>query len=103
MTARKSAPTSKSRRGSLSATALWNWARKHAKRHEDAGRGTRYPTMRDATKRFRCTLDDIEGITGDDVEGQDDYYLGIATAIGVPGGGAIGNIEPRGEQLVEAY
>lgn len=95
--------SSKARQPVLSATALWEWARRHAKRHEDAGRGTQYPTMRAATKRFRCSMDDIESVTGDDVQGQKDYYLGIATAIGIPGGGGIGNIEPRGEQLVEAY
>lgn len=96
--------SSKARRPSLTATALWLWARAYAKRHEDAGRGTQYPTLREATRRFRCTLDDIENTVGDDVEveGHEDYYLGIAVAVGISGSG-YADLEPRGEQLVEAY
>lgn len=89
---------------SINATALWKWARGYAKRNEDAGDGTKYPTMREATKRFRCTLDDIEDVLGDDIEDDEigpDYYLGIATAWG--GNGGVAAIEVRGEYLIEAY
>jgi len=86
---------------SANAIDLWRWARAYAKKHEDAGRGTQYPTMREATKRFRCTLDDIENVMGDDL-GEEDRYLGIAVAVGVHGVG-YANIETRGEQLIEAY
>jgi hypothetical protein len=86
---------------SANAIDLWRWARAYAKKHEDTGRGTQYPTMREATKRFRCTLDDIENVMGDDL-GEEDRYLGIAVAVGIPGVG-YANIETRGDQLIEAY
>lgn len=86
---------------SANAIDLWRWARAYAKEHEDAGRGTQYPTLREATKRFRCTLDDIENVIGDDL-GEGDRYLGIAVAVGIPGAG-MADIEPRGAQLIEAY
>lgn len=79
---------------------LWRWARAYAKKREDAGRGTQYPTMRGATKRFRCSMDDIENIMGDDI-GEEDRYLGLAVAVGIQG---VGYADlPRGEQLIEAY
>lgn len=84
----------------LTAPNLWTWARAHAKRHEDAGRGTQYPTAREATKRFRCTLDDIENIVGDDLE-DDDKYLGLGVAYGV--NNLFAEIEHRGDYIVEAY
>lgn len=87
---------------STNAIDLWRWARAYAKRHEDAGQGTQYPTMREATKRFRCTLDDIEAVIGDDLGDDEDRYLGIAVAVGIQGVGTA-NIEVRGEQLIEAY
>lgn len=90
---------------SITAPRLWKWARGYAKKREDAGKGTVYPTMREATKRFHCTLDDIEDVVGDDIEDDDeigpDHYLGIGVAWGVNGGMA--PIEVRGEQIIEAY
>jgi hypothetical protein len=88
---------------SANAVDLWRWARGYAKRHEDTGKGTQYPTMREATKRFRCTLDDIENVIGDDL-GEEDRYLGIATAVRAGGmGGGVAEIEARGDYLIEAY
>lgn len=84
----------------LNATALWTWARGYAKRQENSGRGTQYPTMREATKRFRCTMDDIENIVGDDLD-DDDKYLGLGVAWRV--GTGIATIETRGDYVIEAY
>jgi hypothetical protein len=84
----------------MTAQELFNWARAYSKRAQAAGKCETCPTMREATKRFRCTMDDIEDVIGDDIKG--DHYLGIATAVGVQGVGCA-DIEPRGEQLIEAY
>jgi hypothetical protein len=46
-------------------------------------------------------MDDIENVIGDDI-GDEDRYLGIAVAVGISGVG-MADIEPRGEQLIEAY
>lgn len=89
----------------LSASALWRWANGRYKRACASGANTpEYPTMREATKRFACTLDDIENIVGDDVEiaGVAEPYLGIGTAFGVSGGG-VASIEARGDYVIEAY
>ena len=84
----------------MTAQELFNWARKYAKRHEDIGRGTQYPTMREATKRFHCTLDDIENIIDDDIEPEDSYLgLGVAWRVG----NGVADIEHRGDYVIEAY
>lgn len=89
---------------SANAIDLWRWARGYSKRHEDSGKGTQYPTMREATKRFKCSMDDIENVMGDDLGDGEDRYLGLAVAVRVGGhGGGVGDIEPRGAQLIEAY
>jgi len=62
----------------MTAEKLWVWASAYARRAEKTGKGTQYPTFRQATKRFHCTLDDIEDIIGDD-PGADERYLGITT------------------------
>lgn len=85
----------------LTAARLWTWARRRAHAAEAADLGTQYPTMREAARRFRCGLDDIELYAGDD-PGGDDRYLGIAVAEGIPGVGSA-DIEPSGAWLVEAY
>ena len=85
---------------SANAIDLWKWARRYAKRREDAGKGTQYPTLRQATKRFRCSMDDIEGVIHDDL-GDDSRYLGLIVAVRV--GSGVGEIERRGDYQVEAY
>ena len=59
-----------------------------------------YPTMREATKRFKCSMDDIENVISDDL-GNDNRYLGLVVAWGINGGCA--NIEHRGDYGIEAY
>ena len=78
---------------------LFDYADRFARRHEDAGKGTVCPTLRQVSKRFRCTYDEIEDACE---EGVEDCYLGIATAFGIAGYGHA-DITPRGAQLVEAY
>lgn len=85
---------------SANAIELWRWARAYAKKHEDAGRGSQYPTMREATKRFRCSMDDIENVISDDL-GDEDRYLGLIVAHGV--NNLVGAIEHRGDYGIEAY
>jgi hypothetical protein len=80
-------------------SALFAYADRFARRNEYAGRGTQYPTMRQAAVRFRCKLDDIEDATQDY---QEDGYLGLACAVAIPGVGSA-DITPRGAWLVEAY
>lgn len=79
--------------------ALFRYADKFAKRNEAAGKGTVYPTLRQAASRFRCRLDDIENACESYIgEG----YLGVACGIGIQGVGAA-LIEHRSNWLVEAY
>jgi len=79
---------------------LFDYADRFATKHEAKGKGTVYPTLRQAAKRFHCTYDDIQDAV-DDWQG-DTGYLGIAVAIGIPGQGSA-DIAPRGAQLIEAY
>jgi len=56
--------------------------------------------MREATKRFHCTLDDIENIIDDDIEPEDSYLgLGVAWRVG----NGVADIEHRGDYVIEAY
>jgi hypothetical protein len=82
------------------AQQVFDYADRFARRRERAGKGTQYPTLRDAARRFRCRIGDIE----DAVESSDfeDGYLGIAVALGIPGVGSRG-FDCRGDCLVEAY
>ena len=82
----------------LTPKALFTYADRFATRHEKAGRGTVYPTLRQAARRFRTTVAEVEeAVDSGDVGG----YLGIAVAIGIPG---VGYADlPRGEWMVEAY
>jgi len=82
----------------LTAAKLFEYANRYAREHEASGHGTQYPTLRMVARRFRVTLDQIEDLTN---EGVEDGYLGIGVALGNAVGA--GMIEPRGQQLVEAY
>lgn len=79
---------------------LWSYARKYADKKEKAGMGTQYPTMRQATKRFKCKIDDIQDAVDDACF--NDKYLGLAVAYGVSGFGSF-EIEHRGNYEIEAY
>lgn len=83
---------------SVNAIDLWRWARGYSKRHERASH--QYPTMRQASKRFKCNYDDIENVMGDDL-GDESRYLGLGTAWKV--GGGVAEIKHRGDYVIEAY
>lgn len=86
------------RKPALTASALFEWADRYARRQEKADRGTVYPTLRQAARRFGARLDDIEDAAD---QGVDDGYLGIAVAMGVQG---VGHYDlSRADRLVEAY
>lgn len=82
----------------VSAERVFRYADRFARRAEAAGRGTQYPTMRQAANALRCTYAELEAAVA---EYQGVGYLGIAVAIGLPG---FGYAElARGEQQIEAY
>ena len=82
--------------------ALFDYARRYADRAEQTGRGTEFPTVRMAAKRFRCTqqaiVDAVEGGVwpSDDVE-----YFGLA--VGIQAGGGYGVFDSVGDYEIEAY
>jgi hypothetical protein len=72
---------------------LWNYARKLALNSEYKGFGTKYPTVREASRRFRCRQMEIFEVAG---EYQGEGYLGTASYFCEPP-------EPPGDHVVEAY
>jgi len=74
---------------------LWKWSRKIALNSEYKGFGTKYPTVREAARRFKCKQSEIVETT----EGYwhtEDRYLGVASYYtAVP--------TPLGDYVVEAY
>jgi len=80
--------------------ALFTYACNFARRSEKAGKGTAYPKFRQAANRFNATLGDIEQACND-WDGSLGY---MQPAVAVrSGGGGVGEIEHRGDWLVEAY
>ena len=82
----------------MTADDLFEYACSYAKRAEDAGKGTQYPTVRQACKRFRVKIEDVESAVYD---WNGDGYIGIAVGIRV--GSGVGLHQSRGECQVEAY
>jgi len=80
---------------------LFSYVQNFARKNEEAGRGTQYPTFRQAAKRMKCTYDELQQLI-DDYQGEG--YMGAATGFQVGGmGGGHYHIETRGSYLVEAY
>ena len=77
---------------------LFKYVDKFARRHENTGKGTVYPTLRQTAKHFRTTISEIEEVA-------DDYcelgYLGLVVGVGIPGAGYADLL--RGQWQVEAY
>jgi len=73
---------------------LYQWAKEYYEKHETE------PTVRQATKRFRVTQDDIIDAVGD-YWGEGEYF-GINVGIQIPG---YGHYEERyvGNYTIEAY
>ncbi len=86
------------RKMELTPEELFNWANEYARKSEAAGGGTRYPTLRMATRRYGVSQARIEELLD---EGTDLGYLGLAVGVRTTSG--VGTIEPRDECLVEAY
>ncbi len=78
---------------------LFAWADKYARKMEESGRGTQYPTFKQATNRFKVNLDAIEDACNEGL--YDDRYLGAG--VGVRTGSGIGLHKHRGDWVVEAY
>ena len=78
---------------------LFRYADRFARRNECAGKGTKYPTVRQAAKRFRTTQASVT----DAVEGAyiENAYFALAVAVGISG---VGHAALEGgDQLIEAY
>jgi hypothetical protein len=86
------------RKKELTPGDLFDWANEYARSSESAGRGTRYPTLRMAARRYGTSQARIEELLE---EGTDEGYLGLA--VGVRTASGVGSYEVRGECLVEAY
>lgn len=77
---------------------LFKYADRFARRAENAGKGTKYPTFRQAAKRFKVRISDVEDACNDWCgEG----YMGAIVAIRV--GSGVGGIDSTGDYQVEAY
>jgi acyl carrier protein phosphodiesterase len=77
------------------ADKLWQYARRLALHSEYRGFGTKYPTVREAARHFKCRQSEIVEATEDDMYPHD-RYLGVACwNTEVP--------EPLGDYVVEAY
>lgn len=80
---------------------LFAYASRFAKRAEEAGRGTQWPTYRQAASALRCTYDELEQLIEDY---QGDGYMGTAVGCQVGGmGGGVYTYKSRGQYCVEAY
>lgn len=77
---------------------LFIYADRFARRAEKAGKGTQYPTFRQAAKRFRVKISDIEDACNDWCG---EEYMRAIVAFRV--GGGVGCIESKGDYQVEAY
>lgn len=83
---------------SLTPQALFDFADQFARRKESTGKGTNYPTFRQAAKRFGVTLDEVEQAC---LDWQGDGYM--QPAVGMGGQHGCFKFENKGDWLVEAY
>jgi len=88
------------RRSRVDPSELFAYASGVAKRSEAAGKGTQWPTLRQAAKRFRTTLADVE----DAIEAYEgEGYMGVVVAFGSANGQGYSEFSCRGACLLEAY
>jgi len=81
--------------------ALFTYCENFARKNEAAGRGTQWPTFRQAASRMKCTYDELEELVADY---QGDGYMGVGVGYQVGGlGGGTYRIKTRGEYVIEAY
>jgi hypothetical protein len=81
--------------------ALFRYAQNFAHKNEQAGKGTQWPTYRQAAKRMRCTYDELEQLI-DDYDGCGYMGTGVGFQVGGTGGGVY-YIKHRGDYVIEAY
>lgn len=83
----------------IDALKLAIYADAFATRHERRDKGTIYPTVRQAAKRFKCrqqdVLDCIDGCVPEGFE-----YFDIA--VGMRTGSGVGDFDNEGDYLIEA-
>lgn len=79
--------------------ALFKYATNYARRSEEKGLGTQYPSFREAAKRFNATHEDIEDACAD--WDQSKGYM--QPAVGFTTGAGYGSYASKGEHLIEAY
>lgn len=86
----------------MNAKQVYHYASRFASRAEASGRGTQYPSVRQAARRFRCKIADVlecvESADARDVGGN--YF---ALAVGIRAGGGVGSFDSEGDYLIEAY
>lgn len=82
----------------MSSEKLFVYATNFAKRSESTGRGTQYPTFKQAARRMKCTYDELQDLI-DDYQGEG--YMGAV--VGFRTGGGVATIKSRGDYQVEAY
>lgn len=87
-----------SRKTKLTSRELFDWANKYARNSEAAGRGTEYPTLRMAARRYGRGQEAIAELVD---EGAEEGYLGLAVGISTAAGHGL--FESRGDCLIEAY
>lgn len=83
---------------SVTPSDLFEYANTYARNAEAEGRGTKYPTVREAARHFHVSQSSIREVCDD---WQGDGYMQLATAIRV--GAAVGAIDIPGDHLIEAY
>ncbi len=86
------------RKSELTPKDLFDWANEYARESEAAGRGTEYPTLRMATRRYGVSQREVEELLD---EGTDEGYLGLAVGVSTTAGHGLFDV--RGDCLVEAY
>jgi hypothetical protein len=84
--------------------AIFNYARRFADKAERSGRGTEFPTIRQAARRFRCpqqaVMEVVECADASCIPGAE--YFGLAVGVQISGGGCRG-YDSEGDYQIEAY
>jgi vacuolar-type H+-ATPase catalytic subunit A/Vma1 len=87
----------------LDAASIFRYARRYADRHEKAGRGTQFPTVRQAAKRFGVKQSEIEEVvySVDHSEINGCEYMGLSVGCRIRAGWA--THDSLGDFEIEAY
>lgn len=89
----------------MDAEMIYGYAKRYAELSVRSGRGTRYPTVRLAARRFRCRQSEIvEMVEQSDasfIPGAD--YFGLSVGVQMGGGGGYATYDAVGDYEIEAY